>query len=105
MSNGAKLHVNLTDDGWFESGHEAAVHLNGMRLRAIETRRPLGRSSNSGETAVIGPDGCITAALAFGMTGALRHEIPLREDRSIYIRLGEWPLRVGRLTGLEPGQP
>ena len=55
VRQGANLLVNLSNDGYF--GHSAAreQHLEIARMRAVENRRWLLRSTNDGITAVIDP--------------------------------------------------
>lgn len=49
--------LNVTNDGWFGSSPAAAQHFANARFRAIELRRPLVRSANSGVSAVVNPVG------------------------------------------------
>ncbi len=58
-ANGAQLFVNISNDGWF--GHSAAAeqHLRMARVRAVENRRWIVRTTNSGITASIDPYGRI----------------------------------------------
>jgi len=62
-AQGAGLLVNISDDGWFGNSSAAAQHLVMARLRAIENRRFLLRSTNNGITAVIDPYGRVVAEL------------------------------------------
>jgi apolipoprotein N-acyltransferase len=57
---GARVLVNLTNDSWFEQTSEARQHLALAALRAVETRRPLVRATNTGISALIAADGTIT---------------------------------------------
>src|SRR5262249_43993520 len=59
---GATLLVNLSNDDWF-GGHAAAEqHFRATLLRAVETRRPLVRATNSGVTALVDARGIVIAA-------------------------------------------
>jgi len=51
--------VNKSNDSWFGDSPMPYIHLNAARLRAIENRRFLLRTSNSGISAVISPTGNI----------------------------------------------
>lgn len=103
VRQGAQVLVNLTDDGWFAPAWEPALHLNGVRLRAVETRRALVRASNSGVSAFIAPDGTIAESLPTGTKGVLQGSVPLATGSSLYVHLGDWPLALSvavLLTGI-----
>lgn len=87
---GAAVLVNLTDDGWLAGTAAPELHLQAMRLRAVETRRWLLRASNSGISAVIDPSGAIVASLPFGAVGALPAAAAARHDMTAYVLGGEW---------------
>jgi apolipoprotein N-acyltransferase len=53
--------VNLTNDAWFGDTTEPWIHLALAQLRAVEHRRYLLRSTNSGVSAVIDPVGRVIA--------------------------------------------
>jgi apolipoprotein N-acyltransferase len=55
--NGAEVLVNLSDDGWYGDSGAPWQHLNMARMRAIENRRWLLRSTNTGVTTAIDPYG------------------------------------------------
>lgn len=57
--NGADIFVNLTNDSWFGRPFEPWQHMIMTMSRAVENRRPLIRSTNTGITAVALADGTI----------------------------------------------
>lgn len=63
VRNGADLLINLTNDSWSGSTEAEMQHLQLASLRAIETRRPLLRSTNSGITCLVKEDGEIVNML------------------------------------------
>ncbi len=63
VRNGAELLINLTNDSWSGSVQAEMQHLQLAALRAIETRRPLLRSTNSGITCLVKEDGEIVNML------------------------------------------
>jgi len=97
VRGGAQWLVNLTDDGWFAGSMAPEQHLSGASLRAVETRRPLLRASNSGISAVIGADGTIERELAVGVAGVLHAAIPCSATAPVYARYGEWIVALSAL--------
>lgn len=63
VRNGAELLINLTNDSWSGSVQAEMQHLQLAALRAIETRRPLLRSTNSGITCLVKENGEIVNML------------------------------------------
>jgi apolipoprotein N-acyltransferase len=57
------LLVNLSNTAWFGDSLAQPQHLQMARMRALETGRTMLRATNSGMTAMIGPDGYVTAQL------------------------------------------
>ena len=53
----AQLLVNITDDSWFGHSIAAAQQLEIAQMRALETGRYLLAATNTGITAIIGPNG------------------------------------------------
>jgi apolipoprotein N-acyltransferase len=54
-----ELLVNMTNDAWFGDTTEPWQHLALAKFRAVEHRRFLVRSTNSGVSAIIDPNGRI----------------------------------------------
>lgn len=53
------FHVNITNDSWFGTTFEPFQHGTMNWARALETRRPLIRSTNTGQSSVILHDGTV----------------------------------------------
>ena len=60
-NQGAQIFVNLTNDSWFGTWQEPYQHLYMTLARAIEFRRPVVRSTNTGISTVALADGTILA--------------------------------------------
>ncbi len=93
---GAQLLLNLTNDAWYRGTSQLRQHLAIARFRAIETRRPLVRCTNSGVTAVITPTGALAATLPLEAVAAGTFSVAVPEparanggNLSLYTRLGD----------------
>jgi apolipoprotein N-acyltransferase len=90
VRDGAEFLVNITDDSWFGNGNAPWQHLQGAILRAVETRRPLVRASNSGISAVIEPSGRITARIELSRRALMQAVVTPARGRTPYVRWGNW---------------
>ena len=70
-------------------------HLSYASLRAIETRRDIARSANTGISAFIDRRGSIVAATPWWEEAVLRGRIALYDDETFFVRHGD---QVGRLA-------
>jgi apolipoprotein N-acyltransferase len=97
MVREAKPHllINLTNDAWFGDSQEPWIHLVLSRYRAIEHRRYLVRSTNSGISAVIDPLGRVVAQTGLLTRENLRHDVHMLEEDTVYGRIGDWPGWLG----------
>ncbi|MBI4371942.1 MAG: apolipoprotein N-acyltransferase [Elusimicrobia bacterium] len=92
-ARGARLLVNVTNDGWYKDTWGPQQHFRANIFRAVENRIPVLRSGNTGVSAAIDPWGVVTAMLPLGARGRLDTEIPLEDpfpERSFYARHGDW---------------
>lgn len=89
-ASGAQLFVNISNDGWF--GHSAAAeqHLRMARVRAVENRRWIVRTTNSGITVSIDPYGRIFRPLPQDVRAAADLPYDFRTDKTLYTRFGDW---------------
>jgi apolipoprotein N-acyltransferase len=88
--NGANVLFNLSNDGYF--GHSAAreQHLLLVRMRAVENRRYVVRSTNDGITASIDPAGRIIRKLPMYREVASLLPYGRITDRTLYCKYGDW---------------
>lgn len=91
-----KFIVNHTNDSWYGDTAEPYQHLFLSKWRALEFQLPIIRSTNTGISSVIFPDGSESQRLGIGQVGALDVEIPmLKENKeTIFLKWGEWPFLV-----------
>ena len=86
----ANLLVNLTNDAWYGRSAAPWQHARLARWRALETRRALVRSTNTGVTTVIDPAGRMSEPLPLFSEGVLTATVPLMETETLYVRYGDW---------------
>lgn len=87
---GADFLVNITNDAWY--GHSSAPHqhLGFAVLRAVETRRALVRSAQTGVSASIDSTGRVEARTRIFEGPRILHATPaLGGPRSVYLEIGD----------------
>ena len=94
VNKGANFLGIMTNDSWWgvSEGHKQL--LSYARLRAIENRREIARSANSGISAHINALGEIEADTLYGDTTALYAKIKLYEGKTFYTRTGDLLSRI-----------
>jgi len=81
--------VNVTNDAWFGDSLEPHQHMQIAQMRALETGRYLLRVTNTGVTAIVGPDGVIVDKAAMFNTTVLRGQFLPMGGMTPYARLGD----------------
>ena len=83
--------INITNDSWYGDTSEPEQHLFLSRWRAIEFGIPLVRSTNTGISTIVEPNGNYKQRLEYGLEGVLDQKIKIRKDyRSIFSRTGNY---------------
>ena len=81
VNNGARMMVNMTNDGWFGRTSGPDQHLAMYPFRAVEHRIAVVRAANTGISAFIAPTGQIIRHLNLYERGVLSDRVPLRQGR------------------------
>lgn len=92
---GAALYVIITNDGWWDNSPGYKQHLAYARLRAIEGRKDIIRSANTGISAIINARGDVVSKTEWWVPDALEGEANLSYKETFYIKHGDY---IGRVT-------
>ncbi len=87
--NGADILTTITNDAWFGRTSAPAQHFAIAVLRAVENRRSLVRSANTGISGFIDPAGRIMATTALFTQAALTRNLPALDQITFYTRYGD----------------
>ncbi|OIQ28379.1 MAG: apolipoprotein N-acyltransferase [Bacteroidetes bacterium MedPE-SWsnd-G2] len=100
VRNGANLLGIITNDAWWDTTQGHKQHLSYARLRAIENRRSVVRSANTGISALINERGDITSSLPYGEQGVLKGKVALNETLTVYTKIGDVISRIALFLAL-----
>jgi apolipoprotein N-acyltransferase len=89
----------MTNDGWWGNTPGHKQHLQYARLRAIETRRWVARSANTGISAVIDEKGEIKATQPWDAAAVIKYNIPMLTGETFYVRYGDVLSKIALVLG------
>lgn len=84
---GANLLVNITNDAWFGNTHAPYQHHLIASFRAIETRRSLIRSTNTGLTALVNHLGETVLYIEPYSEQVLEGKLPILSEETLYTQI------------------
>ncbi len=89
VHNGADLIAIITNDGWWRDTPGYHQHESYARLRAIETRRWVVRSANTGVSCIIDPLGNIVQSRPWAEAAVIKATVEVESVQTFYVRFGD----------------
>ena len=90
VKKGADMLFVITNDGWWGNSPGHKQHLEFSKLRAIETRRSVARSANTGISGFINQRGDIIGQSKYWEQTALRNTLKTNDKQTFYVRNGDY---------------
>lgn len=97
IKKGAQFIAIVTNDGWWKDTSGKDQHMSYAKLRAIENRRWVARSANTGISGFINQRGDVVQQTEWWVPAALSQEINLNEDITFYTQYGDLIAYLGLL--------
>lgn len=94
--NGAEVIFIITNDGWWEDTPGHKQHQTIARLRAIENRKYVARSANTGISSIINQRGDVLQQTPYWKSTAIRGTLQLNQTPTFYSTYGDV---LGRAAG------
>ena len=94
VRNGADLLFVITNDGWWGNTPGHKQHFEMSKLRAIENRRGVARSANTGISGFINQRGDVMEKTNYWEPAALRNTLKANEKITFYSQHGDYIYRV-----------
>lgn len=100
IRKGANLIFIITNDGWWGNTPGHRQHLEFAKLRAIETRRSIARSANTGISAFFDQRGDMYQATPYREQAAIRQQISTNQKLTFYVKTGDYLARIAMFTSV-----
>lgn len=94
IKQGARLIFIITNDGWWGNTPGHKQHFAMARLRAIELRRSIARSANTGISCFIDQRGDVFQETAYWEPAVIRQSLNLNDRITFYARMGDYFGRI-----------
>lgn len=89
VRKGANILTIITNDGWWGDTPGYKQHENYGRLRAIETRKWVARSANTGISCFIDPVGNVINPQPWDEPAAIKLNVPVDDRQTFFVRHGD----------------
>jgi apolipoprotein N-acyltransferase len=100
IKEGAGVIFIITNDGWWKNTNGYKQHLSYASLRAIETRRPVVRSANTGISCFIDLRGRIVQKARWWTPAVLKGDFYPESRITPYVRYGDYLMRAACIISL-----
>jgi len=95
VQRGANLLVVITNDGWWRQSPGSWQHFGYSRLRAVETRRTIVQSANTGISGFINQRGEVIRKTGLNSYEAIQSSVQMNNENTFYASLGDF---IGRIS-------
>ncbi len=100
VKKGANVIFVITNDGWWGDSPGYKQHLSFSKLRAIETRRSIVRSANTGVSCFINQRGDILKPTKYWVKDAIKGTVNLNDEQTFYVKNGDFIGRIASFVAL-----
>ena len=89
IRKGANILTIITNDGWWGNTQGYKQHMNYGRLRAIETRKWVARSANTGISCFIDPLGNVINPQPWDTAASIKLAVPVDDRQTFFVKHGD----------------
>jgi apolipoprotein N-acyltransferase len=100
IKNGANLIFIITNDGWWGNTSGYKQHFQYARLRAVETRRSIVQSANTGTSGFINQRGDIIQSTQWWRPVAIKHKINTNSKITFFVRYGDYISKISVIISI-----
>lgn len=96
---GSQAIIVITNDGWWGNTPGYKQHFSFSRLRAIENRKSVARSANTGTSGFIDQRGNVVTATEYWKIEGLKGHLYLNSTQTLYMKIGDLLGRIAFIAG------
>ena len=100
IKEGAEAIFVITNDGWWKNTNGYKQHFAHSSMRAIETRRPLVRSANTGISGIIDIRGKVIQKSEWWTPAVIKGVINPETRITVYVRYGDYIMYVAAMVSI-----
>jgi apolipoprotein N-acyltransferase len=100
IRKGANLIFVITNDGWWGNSPGHRQHFTFSKMRAIETRRSIARSANTGTSAFINQRGDVFQKTKYWEPAVIRQVINANDKITFYVKYGDYIARLSAFVAV-----
>lgn len=100
VRKGANILTIITNDGWWGNTPGYKQHMNYARLRAIETRKWVARSANTGISCFIDPLGNVINAQPWDVATSIKLTVPIDNRQTFFVKHGDMLSRAATAVAI-----
>jgi apolipoprotein N-acyltransferase len=94
VRNGANILMVITNDGWWGNTAGHKQHLAYARLRAVECRRSIARSANTGISGFVTQRGDLIEATPYWVQDARKAILKTNNEITLFVKFGDFAGRI-----------
>lgn len=98
IKQGGELIFVMTNDGWWRKSTGAGLHFSYSRLRAVEMRRSVARSANTGISGFINQRGDVLSKTRWWSQTAIHEKLSANQSITFYAEHGDYIGRIAVFT-------
>lgn len=100
VQNGANFLSIITNDAWWGDTQGHKQHMSYARLRAVESRKFVARSANTGISAIINGRGDVIKRLGYEKRGTIKGRVGINNIQTFYVKHGDYIARIAQFLAL-----
>lgn len=100
VKNGADVLAIMTNDAWWADTQGHKQHWSYAKLRAIESRKAVVRSANTGISGFIDADGSEIKKTEYNQLDVISAKVPVYQKETFYVKSGDYIARIAQFLAI-----